>query len=99
MHKRNIIVLIACITLTACEGGKEAIGTIKDYGKTASGTVHEAKDQFNAALNTGKSMTDGVMEMIEDAKKRMNQVQDGMNMMMEGKEMIEEGVAGENEQN
>jgi|TARA_Y100000310_G_scaffold309094_1_gene352855 hypothetical protein len=92
--KRSILIL-ACITLTACEEGTQTIGTIKDYGATASGAVHDAKDQFNEAVSAGKSMTDGVMEMIQDAKNRINQVQSGVNMLMEGKELIESGVSGE----
>jgi hypothetical protein len=92
MHYRSILVL-ACITLTGCSEGDIAIGTIKDYGATASGAVHDAQDQFNDAVKTGKSMTDGVIEMINDAKKRMNQVQSGMNLLMQGKELIEEGVS------
>lgn len=87
MFKRSIL-LLACITLTACEEGDIAVGTIKDYGTTASGAIHDAQYQFNDALSTGKSM-------IEDAKRRMDQVQSGVNLLMQGKEMIETGVSGE----
>ncbi|MDA1292699.1 MAG: hypothetical protein O3A81_02880 [bacterium] len=94
MFKRSIL-LLACITLTACEEGDIAVGTIKDYGSTASGAIHDTGEQINEAIKTGKSMTDGMMEMIEDAKRRMDQVQSGVNLLMQGKEMIETGVSGE----
>jgi hypothetical protein len=90
VFKRSLLVL-ACITLTACEEGDIAIGTIKDYGTTASGSI-------NDAIKTGKSVTDGVVEMIEDAKKRIDQVQSGVNLLMQGKELIEEGVSGEEQE-
>lgn len=92
--KRSILVL-ACITLTACEEGEIAVGTIKDYGTTASGALHDAGDQINSAIKTGKSMTDEMVEMIKDAKRRINQVQSGVDLMMKGKEMMESGVSGE----
>lgn len=90
MNKRIIIVVVSLIALTGCEEGDIAVGTIKDYGTTASGAIHDAQYQFNDALSTGKSM-------IEDAKKRMDQVQSGVNLLMKGKEMIETGVSGEEE--
>ena len=43
----------------------------------------------------GKSVTDGVTDMVEDAQKRINQVQSGVNMLLQGKELIESGVTGE----
>ena len=97
MNRRYIIIVIACITLTACEEGEIAVGTIKDYGSTASGAIHNAGDQIDNAIKTGKSVTDGVVEMIEDAKRRMNQVQSGMNLLMQGKELIETGVKSNEE--
>jgi len=47
-----------------------------------------AEDRRNAAL-------DGVTDMVEDAQKRINQVQSGVNMLLQGKELIESGVTGE----
>jgi hypothetical protein len=102
MHKIYTTLVVASTLLVGCDVASskttDTIGTIKDFGTTASGAINDATNQFNEALNTGKSMTDGVMDMIEDAKNRINQVQSGVNLLMEGKEMIEGGVKGEEEE-
>ena len=99
MLRRSLLLVVACVALVSCEDAKkqglDAIGTIKDFGKTASGTVHDAKHQIDAAVKAGKTATDDVNKMIEDAKRRINQVQSGVDMLMRGKELIEDGVSGE----
>lgn len=96
MRLRGSIIVLA-ILLTGCEEADIAVGTMKEFGSTASGVVNTAGEQVHDAIDKGKTMTDGVTEMIEDAKKRMNQIQEGVDMMMEGKEMIDSGVSGEDQ--
>lgn len=63
-------------------------------GTEAFESVKDVKGQVGDAIQMGKSMTDGITDMIQDAKKRINQVQSGVDLLMRGKEMIESGVSG-----
>lgn len=92
---RSVFVLFAAtFLLTACEK-TETIGTIQNFGVTASGALQEAKGQVDDIMQMGKSVTEGVTEMIEDTKRRIDQVQSGVDLMMQGKDMVEGGVKGE----
>lgn len=99
MRRATLTILAAALVLSGCasveERQKNAANFFGDLSKTAPGTVQEIKGQTDEALKTGKSMMEGVTEMINDAKRRIGQVQSGMNMMMDGKELIESGVSGE----
>ncbi|MDP7477240.1 MAG: hypothetical protein QF442_02215, partial [Candidatus Peribacteraceae bacterium] len=92
------VLSIALISCSPVEDRQDrANDFLKGIGDTASGAVNDAGAQVNDLLNTGKSMTDGITQMINDAKRRFDQVQSGVNLLMQGKDMIEEGVKGEDE--
>lgn len=80
---------------SAEERRNAAIDLFKGAGQTASGTVKDVQGQVDSMLDLGKSVTDGVTDMVEDAQKRINQVQSGVNMLLQGKDLIEAGVSGE----
>tara|TARA_Y100000310_G_scaffold283216_1_gene305049 strand:+ start:140 stop:406 length:267 start_codon:yes stop_codon:yes gene_type:complete len=83
--------LLCFLFLTACNPQT----FFEDSATTASGAVQDVKDQAGDLMQKGKTLQEGVTEMVDDAKKRINQVQEGVDMMIEGKEMIEGGVKGE----
>lgn len=87
-------IVIAALLLVGCET-KDTIGSIKDFGATASGAMQNAKDQVDGVIEQGKTAVEGVNDIIEDAKNRINQVQSGVDLLMDGKEMIEGGIKGE----
>ncbi len=88
--------------LAGCSSAEERRQAAKDLFKgieqTASGTVKGIEGHIDSFMDTGKSVTEGVTEMVEDAQKRINQVQSGVNLLLQGKEMIESGVSGEESQ-
>lgn len=89
------ITSIALVLLSGCESAESPLGDLGNLGQSASGAIHEATDTVNDFVEMGKTFTDGVTEMVEDAKKRINQVQSGVNLIMEGKDLIETGVSGD----
>lgn len=97
--KRLVLIAPALILLTACssvaERQENVLNLLDEAQDTASGTVQEVMGGINDVLQKGKTITDGVTDMVDDAKRRIDQVQSGVNMMLDGKEMIEGGVKGE----
>lgn len=81
--------------LFGCSSAEERRNAAIDMFQSASGTLTDVKGQVDSMVNMGKSVTEGVGDMVEDAQKRMNQVQSGVNLLLEGKEMIDAGVSGE----
>lgn len=85
--------------LVGCSSAEQrrnaALDMFNGVGGSASGTVKEVQGQIDSMLDMGKSVTDGVTDMVKDAQKRINQVQSGVNLLLEGKELIETGVSGE----
>ncbi|PIR53760.1 hypothetical protein COU75_04370 [Candidatus Peregrinibacteria bacterium CG10_big_fil_rev_8_21_14_0_10_42_8] len=99
MKNKLFLCLLAIPLLTGCSSAEErrnaALGMFKDVGETASGTVNTVQDQVNSVIDLGKSVKEGVTDMVEDAQKRINQVQSGVDLLMQGKELIESGVQGD----
>ena len=70
--RRSLFIVALCTGLVGCgTEGLDSIGTIKDFGTVASGSIKEAKGQIDSMMQMGKSMTDGITDSIEDAKKRI----------------------------
>ena len=78
--------------LFGCSSVEERRAAAIDMFQSASGALTDVKGQVDSVVNMGKSVTDGVTDMVEDAQKRINQVQSGVHLLLEGKEMIESGV-------
>ena len=100
--KINLLLMLGLTPVfVACSSAEDrrsaAIDLFKGAGETASGTVKEVQGSVDSLLNMGKSVTDGVTDMVEDAQKRINKVQSGVNMLLQGKELIESGVKGDEE--
>jgi hypothetical protein len=100
--KINLLLMLGITpVLVACSSAEDrrnaALDMLNISGETASGTVKEVQGSVDSLLNMGKSVTDGVTDMVEDAQKRINQVQSGVNMLLQGKELIESGVKGDEE--
>ena len=97
----TLTLLVVVPFLAGCSSAQErrdaAVDMFKDLEQTASGAVNDMQGQVDSLMNMGKSVTDGVTDMVEDAQKRINQVQSGVNMMLQGKDLIEAGVSGEEE--
>ncbi len=90
--------VFVALLLSACASVKErqdnALDLLESAKGTASGAVQGVLQEFDDVLQKGKTVTDGVTDMVDDAKRRIDQVQSGVNMMLDGKEMIEGGMKG-----
>ena len=88
----RIPLILATLLLAACSSIRErqdnALQLLKDVELTASGAANQAGD----LLQKGKSAAEGVGDMMNDAKRRFDQVEEGVDLMMQGKDMIQEGM-------
>lgn len=93
---KYLTLCMAALLLSACAAAKErqdnALHLLDSAKNTASGAMQEVLTEFDDVLQKGKTVTDGVGEMVDDAKRRIDQVQSGVNMVMDGKEMIQGGL-------
>lgn len=98
-RSKTLLLLAMTTLLVGCSSAEErrnaALDMFKGVKDTASGTVKDVQGQVDSMLDIGKSVTDGVTDMVEDAQKRINQVQSGVNLLLQGKDLIESGVSGE----
>lgn len=91
--KASLFLLMGIMPLLfGCSSAEERRAAAIDMFQSASGTLTDVKEQVDSVVNMGKSVTDGVEDMVEDAQKRINQVQSGVDLLLQGKELIESGV-------
>lgn len=94
--KRFLLLAPALLLLSACssvtERQENVLNMLDDAQNTASGTVQDVMGGLSDVLQKGKTITDGVNDIVDDAKKRIDQVQSGVHLMLDGKEMIEGSV-------
>ncbi len=82
------------IVLAGCSSAQERQDNALDLFKKVESTASGAVNQLDDVLQKGKTVTEGVSSMVQDAKRRFGQVESGVNLMMRGKEMIEGGMKG-----
>lgn len=96
---KYVTLFTAVVMLAGCSSVEERQANVMDLlqqaEQTASGTVNDGMKDLEGIIQQGKTITEGVNDMVDDAKKRMNQVKEGVDMMLDGKEMIEGGIKGE----
>ncbi len=80
--------LIACTSVAKRQ--EDALKLLKDVKLTASGALDQAAD----LLQKGKTITEDIGDAVEDTKRRVNQVGEGVDLLLKGTEKIEKGLGG-----
>ena len=96
---KYISLIAVTVVLAGCSSIEErqanSLELLRKAEETASGAVNNAMQDLEGMLQKGKTVTDGVGEMVDDAKRRIDQVQSGVDLMLDGKEMIQGGIKGD----
>ena len=89
---RRVALALVILSLAACASIKERQGKALDLFKRVESTASGAVTEVEGLIQKGKTVTEGVSSIMDDAKRRFGQVESGVNLMMQGKEMIKGGL-------
>ena len=89
---RRIALAFALLSLAACASIKDRQDNALDLFKRVESTASGAVTEVEGLIQKGKTVTEGVSSIMDDAKRRFGQVESGVNLMMKGKELIQQGM-------
>ena len=91
-----LIIIIGGALLVGCSSIKDRQARIQHafggIAKSASGAVIGAAVQMKETVKAGARIAGDIQNSLEDMKKRVEAVEEGVGKIKEGKEMIEEGL-------